>query len=101
MIDLVLALAVTVPAYPIRNEHGNPFVVVGSEGPAATERLGTTISMEELLRNSAATYRLSTITEDRKSLRSGASSVTLTATFIMGGKINRPPLDDEFVYFDE
>jgi len=100
MLDLLLAVAVTAPVNPARSEQRTPLVVVSRDSTAATERIGLVPSLDELLRSSAATFRFGlTPHEQRRAERT--RSVTVTATYVLGGIVKRPPLDDEFVYFDE
>jgi hypothetical protein len=100
MLDLLLAVAVTAPVYPARPEQRAPLVVFGREITAATERVGLALSLDELLRSSAATFRFGLEPqEERRAERT--RSVTVTVTYVMGGLVKRPPLDDQIVYFDE
>lgn len=100
MLDLLLAVAVTAPVSPPRPEQRAPLVVVSRDITAATERVGLAPSLDELLRSSAATFRFG-LEPQEQSRAERTRSVTVTATYVMGGVVNRPSLDDEIVYFDE
>jgi hypothetical protein len=100
MLDLLLAVAVAAPVYPPRPEQRTPLIVLSTESTAATERVGLAPSLEELLRNSAATFRFGPEPQEQ-TRTANTRSVTVTATYVMGGLVNRPPLDDQIVYFDE
>lgn len=101
MLDLLIAAVVTAPVYPPRRETRAPLVVVAQDLSAATEYVGLALPFHELLGSSAATFRFGSDLQRSSHAEARTSTVTVTATYVMGGTVKRPPLDDQLVYFDE
>jgi hypothetical protein len=105
MLDYILALAVSTAPSTIQKNQNPPVIVVGKEISSKTEQRTGSISLEDMKENSVATFWNDTpevgSSADVPYVSPAKSTIKVKATYVIGGKISQPPVDDDLVYLDE